>query len=138
MGRRHRPGGTGGDRRGAVHQGGGIGRVTSYWEQTAELVPEPPAGAIPDGPHPDGMPNGTDAPNFWVSLLAERARQPEGRDVAPAAATPTKEKKPGTRLAVQIPPRPIEQTPPRPWAYGFYMMRGQAAVLGARDGGGKG
>jgi hypothetical protein len=33
---------------------------------------------------------------------------------------------------------PMAEIPPRPWAYGSFLMFGQAAVIGAVDGGGKG
>ena len=41
-------------------------------------------------------------------------------------------------LPVSFPLTPIDQIPPRRWAYGTFLMFGQAAVLGAVDGGGKG
>jgi hypothetical protein len=41
-------------------------------------------------------------------------------------------------LCEPIRPRDIADIPPRPWAYGNFLMFGQVAVLGAIDGGGKG
>ena len=37
-----------------------------------------------------------------------------------------------------LPPTPIREIPPRPWAYGHFLLFGSAAVIGALDGGGKG
>src|SRR5271170_2602245 len=37
-----------------------------------------------------------------------------------------------------LPLIPIDQLPPRPWAYGRFLLLGSAAVIGAVDGGGKG
>lgn len=39
---------------------------------------------------------------------------------------------------VELPHLGKHNIPPRPWAYGHYLLTGQAAVLGAVDGGGKG
>jgi hypothetical protein len=37
-----------------------------------------------------------------------------------------------------LPLTPITEIPPRPWAYGHFLLFGSAAVIGALDGGGKG
>jgi hypothetical protein len=41
-------------------------------------------------------------------------------------------------LCEPLAPRAVSAIPPRPWAYGHYLLFGSAAVLGAVDGGGKG
>jgi hypothetical protein len=47
--------------------------------------------------------------------------------------------KPARRLeCVGMPSIPINKIPPRPWAYGHYLMFGRASMLAAVDGGGKG
>ena len=47
--------------------------------------------------------------------------------------------KPARRLqCVAMPAIPINKIPPRPWAYGHYLLFGKAALLAAVDGGGKG
>jgi hypothetical protein len=43
-----------------------------------------------------------------------------------------------TLIAARLDPAPIHLIPPRPWAYGHFLLFGSAAVLGAVDGGGKG
>jgi hypothetical protein len=40
--------------------------------------------------------------------------------------------------SVALPFIPIHEIPPRPWAYGRFLLFGSAAVIGAVDGGGKG
>jgi hypothetical protein len=44
----------------------------------------------------------------------------------------------GPLLCEHAPPHPIKSIPPRQWAYGFFLLFRQAAVIGAVDGGGKG
>jgi hypothetical protein len=44
----------------------------------------------------------------------------------------------GTIKCDRIPPIGATKIPPRPWAYGNFLLRGTAAVLGAVDGAGKG
>lgn len=41
-------------------------------------------------------------------------------------------------LCEQLVPVPIHLIPPRPWAYGHFLLFGHASVIGAVDGGGKG
>lgn len=56
----------------------------------------------------------------------ETAKKPNGPDPeAPLLCEP-------------LAPHSISSIPPRPWAYGYYLLFGSAAVLGAVDGGGKG
>lgn len=45
---------------------------------------------------------------------------------------------PSDILPVPFPNIPINEIPPRPWAYGTFLLFRQASVLGAVDGGGKG
>ncbi len=54
----------------------------------------------------------------------------DGKPVRHAGSAPVE--------AVPLPIREIAEIPPRPWAYGTFLLFGQAAALGAVDGGGKG
>ena len=54
------------------------------------------------------------------------------------AATPIDTKQHDDVVSATLPLMPITQIPPRPWAYGRFLLFGSAAVLGAVDGGGKG
>ena len=46
--------------------------------------------------------------------------------------------KPSKLLCQPLTPRAIASIPPRPWAYGKFLLFGTAAAIGAVDGGGKG
>jgi hypothetical protein len=51
---------------------------------------------------------------------------------------PLAEPPPRNMRAQLLPDVPLNLIPPRPWVYGNFLLRGHTAVLGARDGGGKG
>lgn len=51
---------------------------------------------------------------------------------------PVAEPPPRNMRAQLLPDVPLNLIPPRPWVYGNFLLRGHTAVLGARDGGGKG
>lgn len=55
-----------------------------------------------------------------------------------SAARPKQSRPAAPMECVELPKVGKEKIPPRPWAYGHYLLVGQAAVLGAVDGGGKG
>jgi hypothetical protein len=59
------------------------------------------------------------------------------RDVPPPEPDPGEEVDDGIRIT-QGTSRPISAIPPRPWAYGRFLLFGSAAVIGAMDGAGKG
>jgi len=44
----------------------------------------------------------------------------------------------GSIIFERIAPHPINSIPPRPWAYGHFLLFGSASAIGAVDGGGKG
>lgn len=80
-----------------------------------------------------GLPPGGDVSD-WLGLgntvedLERLYREAEAPPVAPTRAL----------RASYLPDIPINFIPPRPWQYGNFLLTGHTAVLGARDGGGKG
>lgn len=89
---------------------------------------------------------------FYAAAQAgwERPRQePVGMDERPAppdevygeaseTPTPTPKRSALEVVVSNLQPRNPAQIPPRPWAYGTFLMFGKVACLGAVDGGGKG
>lgn len=80
----------------------------------------------------------------WAELPADDlrwrpAKGDKSGNLAPETAKPDTAKPPSAPLEC-VPLQPIgpANIPPRPWAYGRFLMFGNAAVLGAVDGGGKG
>ncbi|MBN8902360.1 MAG: AAA family ATPase [Rhodospirillales bacterium] len=76
----------------------------------------------------DGFPN-LDAAKASVSAGGASSRQSSGTTPRDAQ---------GALECLQLPALGKTNIPPRPWAYGHYLLFGQTAVLGAIDGGGKG
>lgn len=106
--------------------------MKSFWDNTPELVPEPPPGAIPHDHHPDGMPNGTDDPKFWEALFALQAAEKErAPDDAPGHLFES------TALWVLTEPWVSAEIPRRPWIARGYLMRGAVTVVSGPGSAGK-
>ena len=75
----------------------------------------------------------------WSKLARKRG---DGQDRQPPpefdANAPPPEDEPARLVCRPLTPRPITNIPPRPWAYGKFLLFGSAAAIGAVDGGGKG
>lgn len=82
---------------------------------------------------------GTEFARAWGKLggVAPQEEPPVDRWPSEPALEPAQARK-ARLLAVQLDRTPIARIAPRPWAYGSYLLTGHAAVLGAKDGVGKG
>jgi hypothetical protein len=79
--------------------------------------------------------NGQSDPRLQAIAEAERERFRTGNGQGNGHARLNEDE---PLLCEQLVPLSINSIPPRPWAYGHFLLFGHAAVIGAVDGGGKG
>ena len=106
--------------------------MTGFWGATPHHVPASIAPPPTDATHV----NGQDDPGYWSSLGAA-ADEDAGKDEARPHIPPHVQERAGIQLAT-LPKIAITAIPPRPWCYGYFLLTGHVAVLGGRDGAGKG